>query len=237
MLNALAEVPVIPGTRIAQDAFLTNNWRALQAQGEYAYTKIIKISGNVATINIGPVRLRAPIAAFRDGFYMFNDAGYLVEAPPVCEYLEHYSYNKTNEEYYPDPERFRPNFARLDATPKIPTVSSPDNPTVSVRMMVDFLDHVRSAFEKTDSRNYVFFDGNVLVSQVDPNLWLPLGCVIPVKPGQSFFRANLLRLLLIEMLRYEHIFIGMDNCDPNAVMPLVVGMDWSRCGIIRDSRY
>jgi hypothetical protein len=259
MLNALVEIPTsdprlttvdprlttvdprltIPGYRPNNLAFLTNNWGALQATGEREYTRLVKVYNNVATITNGPVLLRAPVENIPNGFYCFNDAGFLIESP-VRTYKHMQNYNNPfgpGDYFYPDPERHHPNFAALASSPPIPAEAPP--PNISVRTIVDFLTHLQSISEKDyfEHRALVFFNEGALVSRQDPTIWLQIGFDIPVKPNQRFFRANLLRLLFIEMLRYTHVFIGVEHNDPSALAPLVVGHDWSRCGLIIGDTY
>ncbi len=56
-------------------------------------------------------------------------------------------------------------------------------------------------------------------------------------PEHGYFHTNSLRLVLIDMLRYESIFIGADhNPMIESDSPLVIGLDWSSCGLIKPWR-
>jgi hypothetical protein len=245
MLNALVEIPQMPDPRLTTPpgyspnrlAFLTNNWGALQATGEQGFSQLVKIYNNIATINTGKVLLRTTVENIPDGFYCFNDIGLLIESPVRTNKSHYNNPLGAGDYFYPDPERQRPNFAALASSPPISAEAPP--PNLSIRTIVDFLSHVQSisARDYADQQPQVLFREGALISRKDPTIWLQLGFDIPVKPDQGFFRANLLRLLFIEMLRYTHVFIGVDHSDPHALTPLVVGHDWSRCGLIVGAAY
>lgn len=218
---------------VNQPAYLTNNWRAAQAAEQYArYSKYIKISQGVASVTNGVILLRSRLEGIPDGFYMFDDGGCLIDAGPDI----HQGIFRTYGAYYsvseipPDPDAIRPDFPNLTHTPPIQAAE--------VREMIDFLNHVRGQ-HRNDEYCLVFFEGNALISASNVNTWLRLSCEIPVNPDGGNFQANMLRLILTDMLRYEHIFVGRDNRSPpeiNIRMPLVFGLDWSSCGIIKPGR-
>ena len=173
--------------------------------------------------------LRCPINDVPDGFYVFNDRGVLVDSADELGYPSSF-YSELIT--YPDPESVRPNFPMLEHTPPIPNAE--------VRKLVDFLTHVKTVVAdpyRDINDSFVFFQESALASCADPHVWVDVGCVVPVKPQGGFFRTNMLRLVLTDMLRYEYIFIGRDTrpIDPNvaARMPLVVGNDWSSCGLLK----
>lgn len=215
---------------VNQPAYLTNNWRAIQAAEQYVgYAKYIKVMGGVATITNGCILVRSRIDGLPDGFYEFDDTGHLVDSSTSLiesvfrPYRNYYSSTETP----PDPEIVRPDFPNLTHTPPIAATE--------VREMIDFLNHVRGQ-HRSDTHCYVFFEGSALISASNVNTWLKLSCEIPVNPDGGNFQTNMLRLILTDMLRYEHIFVGRDNRSPpemNIRMPLVFGLDWSSCGLIK----
>lgn len=213
---------------IGQPPYIVNNWRAAQVSDSKEYSQFVKVQGGIATITNGEILLRARVAHVPDGFYIIlDDDSFLESAAMVAAISNRRSYYYC--ESFPDPEAVRPNFTAMHQTPPIPAAE--------IRKIADFLNFVRSESRGEDCNSRVFFEGNALINQNNANLWVDVGCVVPVNPEHGVFCTNMLRLIFIDMLRYEHVFIGRDNTfagtDVDARMPLVIGLDWSSCGLIK----
>jgi hypothetical protein len=210
------------GLIINQLPYLTNNWRALLVDSQVNYSKYIKIQDDIATLIHDKALLRCRIMGIPGGFYAFNDDGTISPVPLMTSVYQGNYFCR-----FPDPESVRPNFPILLHTPPI----SRDE----VRLMVDFLNHIRTPGGTETS--YVLFEDDALIDQVNGHNWLKLSFQVPVKPDYGYFQTNILRLVLIDMLRYESIFIGIDH---SAVAqqdtPLVLGVDWTSCGLIKPWR-
>lgn len=220
-----------------QAPYLTNNWKALQYSDINDYSKFIKIHDGVATITNGETLLRCQVPSVPNGFYLLDDNNILVSAEDELREMTDKSsaYYTSSSKFFPDPESVRPNFNILTHTPPI----SRDE----VRVIMDFLNHVRGTYATNDesySPALVCIEGDSISSWQDHNVWLKLSCPFPVNLGGEVFGANRLRHLMTDMLRYEHIFVGKDQrpvgigMDPPSL--LVIGLDWSKCGIIRARR-
>lgn len=211
------------GIVINQPAYLTNNWRSLINEKIHSDSRFIKVQDGVITLVTRFALLRCKVPGIVDGFYEFNDAGHLVYADfgEIRNFRQGYN-------NYPDVEVVRPRFEMLTHTPPILQAE--------VRMMVDFLNHCRAELDFRDDDNLlVFFEDDNLICHNQHSLWLKLSCQVPVNSRQGHFQANRLRHILIDMLRYEHVFMGIDlnQIPTNAYTPLVIGLDWSSCGLIK----
>jgi hypothetical protein len=219
-----------------QAPYLTNNWKALQYSDSNEYSRFIKIQGGVATITNGETLLRCQVPNIPDGFYLLDDNNILVAAEDeLREMTQKWSYYYTSSpRLFPDPESIRPNFNILTHTPLI----SRDE----VRVIMDFLNHVRGTYDRDEDHNpaLVCIEGDSISSWKDQSVWLKLSCPFPVNLGGEVFGANRLRHLMTDMLRYEHIFVGKDQRPIGVGMEppslLVIGLDWSKCGIIKARR-
>lgn len=221
-----------------QAPYLTNNWKSIQVSDVNDYSRFIKIHGGVATLTNGESLLRCRVPSIPDGFYTLDEGNILIDAEEelrehVAEKHSYYATSYTRSAF-PDPESVRPNFKELSHTPPILRDE--------VRVIMDFLNHVRSSYDSDESYRpaLVGIEGSVISSWQDHNVWLQLSCEWPVNAGGEVFGANRLRQVMTDMLRYEHIFIGKDRrpvgIDPVSSGPLVVGLDWSSCGIIKSRR-
>lgn len=211
------------GLSINQPTYLTNNWRAFQNDQGYGFSKVIKIQDGVVTLISRTALLRCKISGILDGFYEFNDDGYLNFTDFGEMRSFHPGYNS-----FPDPEVLRPRFEMLTHTPPIHQAE--------VRTMVDFLSHCRSELDVYSEGNLlVFFEDDSLVCHNRKDLWLKVSCPVPVNSHHGLFQANRLRLILIDMLRYDQIFMGIDlnKIPTDQFTPLVIGVDWSSCGLIK----
>lgn len=221
-----------------QAPYLTNNWKSLQHSELNDYGRFIKVSEGVATLTNGETLLRCPLPNIPEGFYIIDDNNILIYAEDeMREMIESSSrfYSHTPK-FFPDPESIRPNFKVLTHTPPVARDE--------VRVIMDFLNHVRSTYDN-DEENYnpalVCIEGDTISSWKDANVWLKLSCPFPVNLNGEVFGANRLRHLMTDMLRYDHIFVGKDQRPVGIGMEppstLVVGLDWSRCGIIKARRH
>lgn len=223
---------------LSQAPYLTNNWKSVQVSDSYDFSQFIKIQEGVATLTNGESLLRCRVPAVPNGFYTLDDNNILVDAEDelraqVAERNLYYPSSYTRSSF-PDPESVRPNFKMLTHTPPIARDE--------VRVIMDFLNHVRASYDNDDvhSPALVCIEGATISSWKDSQVWLQLSCEIPVNTGGEVFGANRLRQLMTDMLRYERIFIGKDHrpvgIDPVSYAPLVLGVDWSSCGIIKPRR-
>jgi hypothetical protein len=221
-----------------QAPYLTNNWKSIQVSETNDYCRFIKIQDGIATITNGETLLRCRVPGVPNGFYTLDDSDILVDAEDelregMIDNDRYYpsSYSRSS---FPDPESVRPNFKALTHTPPILRDE--------VRVIMDFLNHVRGTYDNDDfhSPAIVCVEGATISSWKDRQVWLQLSCEIPVNAGGEGFGANRLRQLMADMLRYDHIFIGKDHRpvgnNPVSSAPLVVGLDWSSCGIIKPRR-
>lgn len=221
--------PCINGVYINQPKYLTNNWRSFQANSDFAYSKYLKVYGGVVTLICAAGLLRCRVEGIPDGFYIFEDDGSLRPAENL-EVSTPYYYRSSNcFDKYPDAEAIRPVFSRIAWSPPIPRTE--------VRICVDFLNHVRNVVGSDDNRAMVFFEDRALICAQNTDIWLGLPFEAPGNIARCGLQANTLRHIMTDMLRYEHVFIGRDSM-PTADRggaPLVIGLDWSCCGLVKPS--
>ena len=222
-----------------QAPYLTNNWKSIQVSDANDYSRFIKIQDGIATMTNGESLLRCRVPSIPDGFYTLDEGNILIDAEEelrshIAENHSSYSTPYTRASF-PDPESVRPNFKELTHTPPILRDE--------VRVIMDFLNHVRGTYDNDDTYSpaLVCIEESTISSWKDSQVWLQLSCAVPVNAGGEVFGANRLRQLMTDMLRYDHIFIGKDRrpvgINPAvSSAPLVIGIDWSSCGIIKPRR-
>ena len=213
--------PAIPSKIIypAQAAYLTNNWRNIQADNEYSeFTKFVRVVGGVANITSGKVLVRYFLDV-PDGFYLLReDKGMIMVNPQFPIYSRG----------FPDVEGVRPNFTLMDRTTPICKQELAD--------FVGFLNYLRTGRVELKSGVRVVMDDTRIVGDaMYAEKFFTFSCDLPVKYGGLIFDANNLRLAFTEMLRYDHVYIGREN-RPDYNTPLVVGLDWGHCVIVDAER-
>lgn len=219
------------GHFVEQPPFITNNWKAFQAYQDRDYAKYVKVHAGIATVVNDSAVIRSPlIRPIPDGFYRFADDDMLYDCTvEITGAWGAYSYYR--EKSFPDVETIRPRFDKI--------VRSELVPMVTVRKLIDFLNHVRYQHAGDTDSCQVGIEGSVMSCVRDSNLWCDIECQIPINVGCGHFHANKLRLVLIDMLRYEHVLMGMDfDVGPEIKMPLVVWspqLEWTGCGLIKSS--
>jgi len=207
---------------VNQLPFLTNNWRAFQISDNHDYSKFIRIRDSIATITNGQALVRSLVTEVPDGFYMMGDDGGLYDAQMELAN----TWSGYRRDRFPDVDAIKPDFNAM-------TMAGPI-PAGEVRQMVDFLSYVKVDDGNDQFRDArVLFDGAGLYSTHKSDLWFSLSFCAPVNADNGRFHANTLRLVLIDMLRYPHIFIGRDNRGMLEDPPLFIGRNWDSCGLIK----
>lgn len=200
--------------KISQAEFLTNNWRRIQAIGMdhfNSYSYYVKVTNNVAIVTNGFVMIRCK-APFPDGYYTVSPQDYLEPVTP-----EH-SWSR-----YPDTDVMKHYLESAVSTPPIERAD--------VRRFIDFLEHVKQA-DSNYTKPKISLTQDVIYRVSDHRTNFAFPCQLPIKGDGIVFDTGHLKLVFIEMLRYDRIHLGF-NQDQNKNI-LIAGLGWDSCAIIRE---
>lgn len=203
--------------KIDQPAYLTHNWKLLQASSYNAYSiknRMVKVFGGIASITNGDAVIRCPVN-LPDGFYLISEENeFVTESPRRSGY---------NWDRFPDVDAAMPDFKALDYTPPITRDK--------IGEIVEYMDFIR----KHASYERVLVEGDLLIAQGLDESWLRLPHVVPIRGDGIVFDASIFKIIFKEMLRYDFVHIGFDNTliDNNV---LVIGKDWGHCALCSGRR-
>ena len=195
------------------------NWKRIMATAPSGL-KYVRVIRGVATVMSPKVMVRCPVGNdTKDGFYkMIGSENRLI---PVTDFHTSSFWSKGywgDEKYFPDIEQLNPGFDKLKPFCSIDKGS--------VKNMLALCEHIRR------------LDGTVMITdscmtlRQRPNEDLTLTFNFSLPNGEAYvLDPTELKLALIEMLRYDHIFLTRQ--DSEGTLPIVLGLNWEQCALVQ----
>jgi hypothetical protein len=192
------------------------------------YVKFIKVTNGVISLTNGNAIIRYFCSSIPDGFYKLNNHNLLIKADIINPYVK--------LRYYPDIDIAKPQFEFLDRVLL-------DRSTV--QLFIEFINYIRQSNDMARDKTYIALDQygaklHRMYYSYRPDIeTLPefnFPEPLPINGHSIVFDANNLKIVFTEMLRYDHIYIGYDNrAIEDMHRPLVLGLDWGHCALIKYS--
>jgi len=184
-----------------EPSYLRENWKRVLATDCQDRYKFVRVIRNVATITNGKLMIRSPVPE-KDGLYVITSTNSLTPT-------------KTTWINYPDVELVRPPFESMRPFCTLKNTVVHD--------MVNFAEQVR----RVDG--YIVIDHEWMCMRQKPEFHIKYPFKVSGDP--ITLSPNYLKLALIEMLRYDFVYMSREE-SLDKQTPLVFGHRWDTCSLV-----